>query len=68
MLGVRIEELRKKIFESAGFEFNPDSPKQLQDVLFNRLELTSVKKTKTGRQHGRGGFGKAGRQTCLSQN
>lgn len=48
VLGVRIEELRAKIFESAGFEFNPDSPKQLQDVLFNRLGLRSVKKTKTG--------------------
>jgi DNA polymerase-1 len=48
VLGVRIEELRKKIFESAGFEFNPDSPKQLQEVLFTRLGLKSVKKTKTG--------------------
>jgi DNA polymerase I len=48
VLGVRIEELRKQIFESAGFEFNPDSPKQLQEVLFNRLGLKSVKKTKTG--------------------
>ncbi|HZN64625.1 MAG TPA: DNA polymerase, partial [Tepidisphaeraceae bacterium] len=27
---------------------NPDSPKQLQDVLFNRLKLKSVKRTKTG--------------------
>jgi DNA polymerase I len=48
VLALRIEDLRKKIFESAGFEFNPDSPKQLQDVLFNKLGLKSVKKTKTG--------------------
>jgi DNA polymerase-1 len=48
VLGVRIEELRKKIFESAGFEFNPDSPKQLQEMLFNRLKLPVVKRTKTG--------------------
>jgi len=48
VLAVRIEELRGKIFASAGFQFNPDSPKQLQDVLFNRLKLKSVKKTKTG--------------------
>ena len=32
----------------AGTDFNPDSPKQLADVLFNRLNLKSVKKTKTG--------------------
>jgi DNA polymerase-1 len=48
VLGVRIEDLRGKIFKSAGFEFNPDSPKQLQDVLFNRLGLKPVKQTKTG--------------------
>ncbi|MGA2583988.1 MAG: DNA polymerase I [Tepidisphaeraceae bacterium] len=48
VLGERIDELRKKIFECAQFEFNPDSPKQLQDVLFNRLGLTVVKRTKTG--------------------
>jgi DNA polymerase I len=48
VLGVRIEELREKIFKETGFEFNPDSPKQLQDVLFNKLQLNPVKKTKTG--------------------
>jgi DNA polymerase-1 len=48
VLGERIEELRRKIFESACFEFNPDSPKQLADVLFNRLKLRVVKRTKTG--------------------
>jgi DNA polymerase-1 len=48
VLSVRIEELRTKIFEAAGFEFNPDSPKQLQDLLFNKLQLKTVKKTKTG--------------------
>ncbi len=34
--------------QEAGGEFNPDSPKQLGDVLFNRLGLRSVMKTKTG--------------------
>jgi DNA polymerase I len=48
VLGVRIEDLREKIFEAAGLEFNPDSPKQLQEILFNRLGLKSIKKTKTG--------------------
>jgi DNA polymerase I len=48
VLGVRIEELQGKIFKSACFEFNIDSPKQLQDVLFNRLGLKPIKQTKTG--------------------
>ncbi len=48
VLGVRIEELQEKIFKSACFEFNIDSPKQLQDVLFNRLGLKPIKQTKTG--------------------
>ena len=48
VLGERIEELREQIMEEAGTEFNPDSPKQLGDVLFNKLKLKVVKKTKTG--------------------
>ena len=48
VLGERIEALRQKILESACFEFNPDSPRQLADVLFNRLKLRIVKRTKTG--------------------
>lgn len=49
VLGERIEELRGKIAEAAGgIEFNPDSPKQLGDVLFNKLNLKVVKRTKTG--------------------
>lgn len=48
VLGARIDELRQKIFKSACVEFNPDSPKQLQDVLFNKLKLPIIKRTKTG--------------------
>jgi DNA polymerase-1 len=48
VLGDRIDKLRVKILEAAGSDFNPDSPKQLADVLFNKLGLKSVKKTKTG--------------------
>ncbi len=48
VLGQRIDALREKLLASAGCEFNPDSPKQLGDVLFNKLGLTVVKKTKTG--------------------
>jgi DNA polymerase-1 len=48
VIGKRIEELRARIFTEAGGEFNPDSPKQLQEVLFTRLGLKGTKKTKTG--------------------
>jgi DNA polymerase-1 len=48
VLGARADELRERIQREAGVEFNPDSPKQLADVLFNRLGLRVVKKTKTG--------------------
>jgi DNA polymerase-1 len=34
--------------EAAQCDFNPDSPKQLADVLFEKLHLPSGKKTKTG--------------------
>lgn len=47
-LGERIDHLRGEITQQAGTDFNPDSPKQLADVLFNRLGLRVVKKTKTG--------------------
>lgn len=48
VLGERVESLRKQIMEEAGTEFNPDSPKQLGEVLFNKLGLRVVKRTKTG--------------------
>ncbi len=35
----KIEELEKSIWDLAGFEFNVASPKQLGDVLFNKLEI-----------------------------
>ena len=44
-----IEELREQIYSHAGCDFNIDSPKQLGDVLFDRLGLTSVKSGKTSR-------------------
>lgn len=44
----RIEKLQKSIFELAGEEFNVNSPKQLQEILFDKLGLTPTKKTKTG--------------------
>jgi DNA polymerase-1 len=48
VLGERIEELQKQIYASACCEFNIDSPKQLADVLFTKLGLKVVKRTKTG--------------------
>ena len=38
----------KKIYKSAGEEFNISSPKQLQVILFDKLGLESGRKTKTG--------------------
>lgn len=43
-----INELQNNIWSLAGGEFNINSPKQLGDVLFERLMLPSGKKTKTG--------------------
>ncbi|MCX8006948.1 MAG: DNA polymerase I, partial [Coriobacteriia bacterium] len=43
-----IERLRNEICELAGFEFNPDSPKQLAEALFEKLQLPAGKRTKTG--------------------
>ncbi|MBX2850664.1 MAG: DNA polymerase I [Phycisphaeraceae bacterium] len=44
----RIDELRKDILDRAKADFNPDSPKQLGEVLFNQLGFKAIKKTKTG--------------------
>ncbi|MCF8260442.1 MAG: DNA polymerase I [Melioribacteraceae bacterium] len=38
----------KQIFEASGEEFNINSTKQLQTILFEKLELPKTKKTKTG--------------------
>jgi len=43
-----VERLRGLIHEDAGEEFNVNSTKQLREILFERLELTPQKKTKTG--------------------
>ena len=43
-----LSELKSKIIEIAGVEFNLNSPKQLGEVLFEKLNLPVIKKTKTG--------------------
>ncbi len=48
MLGERISELEKQIYETAGEEFNINSPKQLGEILFEKMQLPGAKKTKTG--------------------
>ncbi|MBT3510205.1 MAG: DNA polymerase I [Nitrospina sp.] len=44
----KIEDYVKKIYSSAGEEFNINSPKQLSVILFEKLGLTVIKKTKSG--------------------
>ena len=44
----RILKLEKEIFKKTKVEFNIGSPKQLSEVLFNKLNLSPPKKTKTG--------------------
>jgi len=46
--GERIEALLAEIAELAGCEFNVDSPKQLGEVLFEKLGMPKGKRTKTG--------------------
>ena len=47
-LSVRISELQTLIYEMAGEKFNINSPKQLGVILFEKIGLTPIKKTKTG--------------------
>ncbi len=43
-----IESLTKEIYNLAGVEFNIKSPKQLGELLFEKLKLPVIKKTKSG--------------------
>lgn len=48
LLEQEISRLQKEIWREAGEEFNISSPKQVGEILFERLQLPSAKKTKTG--------------------
>ena len=49
LLDTESKEIEKKVYELAGVRFNLASPKQLGDVLFEKLKLDpKAKKTKTG--------------------
>ena len=47
-LDSQIELLEKRIIEACGEEFNINSPKQLGEILFEKLKLPGSKKTKSG--------------------
>ncbi len=47
-LGVKIEALKQSAYELVGREFNLNSPKQLQEILFEEQGIPVIKKTPTG--------------------
>ena len=47
-LSARADELKERIYSFAGEEFNISSPKQLGEVLFEKMMLPVIKKNKTG--------------------
>lgn len=48
ILNQQVNELKEKIYQEAGVRFNLDSPKQLGQVLFEKLQMPVIAKTKTG--------------------
>ena len=47
-LDQKIEENQRQVYDTVGYEFNINSPKQLGEALFEKLGLEHGKKTKTG--------------------
>ena len=49
-LAARMEELAAAAFAAAGEQFNLGSPKQLQEILYDKLDLPALKKTQKGQR------------------
>ena len=47
-LHIQLKSLASQVFKLAGEDFNLGSPKQLQSILYEKLNLPMLKKTKTG--------------------
>ena len=47
-LGAQIAEIEQKIYDQVGETFNINSPKQLGEILFDKMGIKGGKKTKTG--------------------
>ena len=47
-LANKLDRLQESVFDLAGEEFNLSSPKQLQSILFEKLRLPVLQKTRTG--------------------
>ena len=47
-LALKIEKLESSVYEQAGEQFNLNSPKQLGEILFEKMQIPGGKKTKTG--------------------
>lgn len=45
---IELSGMEGRIYASAGMEFNINSPKQLSELLFEKLKLKPIRKTKTG--------------------
>ncbi len=48
ILSAKADELKERIYSFAGEEFNISSPKQLGEVLFDKMKLPVIKKNKSG--------------------
>ena len=48
MINEKLKDVTEKIYGYAGCSFNISSPKQLSEILFEKLNISSKKKTKTG--------------------
>ncbi len=46
-ISLKLDKLEKQVFQFAEFEFNLNSPKQMAEVLFDKLKLPQVKKRST---------------------